>query len=254
MENVEPQIWITSTKDIPKGKIELYRIISKILSNSRRIWIYIPYGYDGNKIDNVIVLTDGFDHINILNAKNVLDNLIHNEKIPKSICVFIDTSIDRFKELTCNEIFSKFIEKELMPWIHESYNVNAHPKNTIIGGISLGGLFAAYLGLKHPNIFGNILAQSGSFWWNDEWLIEEYKKSGLLPLKFYLNVGFLENKPYDDEPIMKDCVDKMRYVLLSKGYNVSYEEFPSGHDYLCWGEKLATGLIALISKEKIQVL
>lgn len=38
----------------------------------------------------------------------------------------------------------------------------------------------------------------------------------------------------------------LRDVLLSKGYPVSYEEFKGGHDYLCWGETLARGLISLI--------
>ncbi|WP_454054315.1 hypothetical protein [Clostridium sp. Marseille-Q7071] len=38
----------------------------------------------------------------------------------------------------------------------------------------------------------------------------------------------------------------MRDVLLNKGYSIAYENFPLGHDYLGWGETVATGLIALI--------
>jgi enterochelin esterase family protein len=38
----------------------------------------------------------------------------------------------------------------------------------------------------------------------------------------------------------------MREALLKKNYDVIYEEFKSGHDYLCWGETLANGLISLI--------
>ena len=51
---------------------------------------------------------------------------------------------------------------------------------------------------------------------------------------------------YDDEPIMMEVINSMRDVLLNKGYSIAYENFPSGHDYLGWGETVATGLIALI--------
>lgn len=47
---------------------------------------------------------------------------------------------------------------------------------------------------------------------------------------------------------MNDYIDRMKDVLVTKGYDVLYEQFSSGHDCLSWGEKLATGLIALIGK------
>ena len=33
---------------------------------------------------------------------------------------------------------------------------------TVVGGCSAGGLMAAYVGLQHPELFGRVLAQSGS--------------------------------------------------------------------------------------------
>jgi enterochelin esterase-like enzyme len=49
--------------------------------------------------------------------------------------------------------------------------------------------------MKHPEIFGNVLAQSGSFWWkpeNDdeyEWLTRQFVASPKLPIRFYLQIG-----------------------------------------------------------------
>ncbi len=40
----------------------------------------------------------------------------------------------------------------------------------------------------------------------------------------------------------------MRDVLLAKGYEVHYQEFIGGHDYLSWRGLLADGLIALIGQ------
>ncbi len=67
-------------------------------------------------------------------------------------------------------------------------------------------------------------------------------------MRFFLNVGLLEDRPYDDEPVMMDCINKMRDVLIDKGYEMEYQQFQSGHDFLSWGETLADGLISLIGK------
>jgi enterochelin esterase family protein len=38
-------------------------------------------------------------------------------------------------------------------------------------------------------------------------------------------------------------------VLLAKGYEVHYQQFNSGHDYLTWRGTLADGLIALVGTD-----
>ena len=38
---------------------------------------------------------------------------------------------------------------------------------------------------------------------------------------------------------------------VKKSGSPIYEGFQSGHDFLSWGEKLATGLIALIGKKNL---
>ncbi|WP_061994361.1 hypothetical protein [Clostridium sp. ATCC 25772] len=82
-------------------------------------------------------------------------------------------------------------------------------------------------------------------------MTKEYKLIDKLPLKFYLNAGVLEDRHYDTEPIMMEVINNIKDVLVEKGYDVKYENFYSGHDYLSWGETLANGLIALIGKESV---
>jgi enterochelin esterase family protein len=38
-------------------------------------------------------------------------------------------------------------------------------------------------------------------------------------------------------------------LLLAKGYDVRYQQFNSGHDYLNWRGTLADGLIALVGTD-----
>ena len=37
-------------------------------------------------------------------------------------------------------------------------------------------------------------------------------------------------------------------LLLAKGYDVHYQQFTGGHDYISWRETLADGLIALFPR------
>jgi len=253
MPNADEHIWVNERNETLKGKIDIHNSKSDILKNERDIRIYTPSNYTKeNEPYNLLVLTDGLEYLDI-SAKKILDNLINDNKIPPTIAVFIDSNDKRMTELMCNEDFSSYVVEEVLPWVREHYNVTTDPSKTVIGGLSLGGLTASFMGLRYPNVFGNILSQSGSYWYKREdiddpekrnWIARQFKNIDKLPLNFYLNVGILEN------PQMYDSNQTLKEVLESKGYPVSYEEFKSGHDYLSWGETLATGLISLIGTDK----
>jgi enterochelin esterase family protein len=162
------------------------------------------------------------------------------------------------------------------------YSVTRDPRQTLIGGASAGGVAAAYAGLLYPRIFGNILAQSGGFNSSPEqmrdwmerspaanayedrhvqeevedrslveggWLAKQFIQSTKLPLKFYLDAGVFEASLGGFIGTL-DASRHMRDVLLAKGYEVHYQEFIGGHDYLSWRGTLADGLIALIGKKQ----
>lgn len=251
MPHAEEFFWVKENIDVPKGDLNEYRYKSESLDEEMRLRIYIPHGYkETNKPYKFLVLTDGDEYINILSAKLVLDNLISDNKIPPIVVLFIDSTDSREEELSCNDTYVNAIVSEVIPWFRNNYNISTEAKNGIIGGLSLGGLTAAYVGLKHSEIFGNVLSQSGSFWYKPDeykepestcWISSEFNKLERLPLKFYLNVGILEEK---DNMIGVNKI--LRDVLETKEYDVEYEEFKGGHDYLCWGETLANGLISLI--------
>ncbi|HEX2619398.1 MAG TPA: alpha/beta hydrolase-fold protein, partial [Phototrophicaceae bacterium] len=86
--------------------------------------------------------------------------------IQPMVCVMLDNAPDaRLKELTPDEQFITMIRDELLPWVHERYSLSDKPAQAFIGGSSLGGLAAAWVALKCPDLFGNVISQSGSYWW-----------------------------------------------------------------------------------------
>lgn len=253
MENAKKHKWVKEYEKSKKGRLEKYYIYSSIFKEERSITIYTPYDYsEKNEPYGVILLNDGFEYINILSAKNVLDNLISKGEIPPIAAIFVDSTKDRALNLKCSDEFNEFLSKEVMNFVKDRYNISNDPKKNVVGGYSLGGLAASYMALKHSDIFGNVLSQSGSYWYKrdgynskDElWIVNQFKNSTKLPVKFYINVGVIEPKMS-----MIDTNFEFSKTLRQLGYNVKFDKFGSGHDYLCWGETLAYGLKYLLGTD-----
>lgn len=95
----------------------------------------------------------------------ILDNLLARELLPPLVAVFVGNAkpYRRNEELSCNVAFADFLSKELVPWVRHHYRVTTDPKQTIVAGSSLGGAAASFTALRHPDIFGNVLSQSGVY-------------------------------------------------------------------------------------------
>ena len=109
-----------------------------------------------------------------------------------------------------------------------------------------------------------MLCQSGDFSWAPDhihvmgrladattetgWLAKEFIKSAKLPIRFHLDAGTFEVDQVGTGGNALETSRHMRDVLLAKGYEVYYQQFVGGHDYLSWRGTLADGLIELIGR------
>jgi enterochelin esterase family protein len=251
------QTWIMPHPDGAKGALHAHRLRSQILNNERRVWVYTPADYTEKREPyHLLLLFDGWAYIDLIPTPTILDNLVREGKLPPLVTVLLDNPDDetRNRELPCYQPFVDFLTRELMPWVREHYHVTADPAQTIVGGSSYGGLAAAFVGLRASETFGNVLAQSGSFWWDQdpeddiqqEWIIQQFIASPRLPLRFYLEVGLKEDWGWIS---MVGCNRHFRDVLRLKGYEVHYAEFNGYHHYVSHRGSLADGLVALVGLE-----
>jgi enterochelin esterase-like enzyme len=279
-----PQPSIVRTPGTAEGKVERHQITSTVLSNARDIWVYTPARYQSDSRPNpLLVLFDGLANIQLLSVPVILDNLIGASRIPATVAVFVShPGGSRMQELDGNPKFGEFLATELLPWMRARYNVTMDPDETIVGGQSAGGFGATYVALHHSGVFGAVLSQSAPFWGSPElsrqlaertaatdanddrhvreemedrailegnWLQKAFISRDRLPLRFYLNAGSFEAQFWGGPGGVNGTLESnrhMRDVLLAKGYEVHYQEFVGGHDYLSWRGLIADGLIALL--------
>lgn len=251
-----PQPWITPKNGVPKGKVVSHKFKSNLLDNERTVWIYTPYRYNAEEINyGMLILFDGGSYISWIPTPTILDNLIAEHLIPPIIAVLVNhpNQLLRNQELSCSESFTQFLVEELVPWVRITYCVSENPALTIIGGSSNGGLGAAFAAFRHPEIFGNVLSQSGAFMYSPhdenepEWLISKIKAAPLLPIHFHLDCGLMEiSRAETGAPSILESNRHLRDVLLEKGYKVHYQEFYGGHEYINWRGQVAAGLLVLL--------
>lgn len=249
--------WILSQPGVPVGKLERYQLKSAILGKERGISVYTPPGYSEKSKNGywLLVLFDGFFYRSSIPTPTILDNLIHAGRVPPIVAVLIDNPRDfRGSELGYNPAFVEFLSKEALPWIQEHWNVARDPQKCIVGGLSMGGSEAAFVALRHPEEFGNVLSQSGSFadgngtdvkW---EWLASQYKVVPKLQLKFFIEEGLMEDISRDG-PTGLAANRHFAEVLKNKDYWVAYEEVGGSHEPVHWRDTLPQGLIALAKSQ-----
>lgn len=164
-------------------------------------------------------------------------------------------SAERESDLSCNASFTRFLAEELLPWVRTHYRVAPDAGRVVLAGSSLGGLAATCAALEHPDLFGNVLAQSGSFTWRPEgdsqfeWVSRQVSSRPRLPLRFYLDAGLMETWPVEGNgPSLLDANRRLRQALKAKGCEVREAEYSGGHGYANWQATLPDGLIFLLKK------
>ncbi|HXJ96919.1 MAG TPA: enterochelin esterase [Terriglobia bacterium] len=262
MPDAPPQPWIARRPGVPAGRVDEHRFKSTALNNEREIAIYLPPQYSPHAEPYpLLVLFDEDAYLSLVPTPTILDNLISEARIPPVVALLVGNAPGdaRDRELACNPEFNRALVTELLPWAHRLYSFTSDPRHTVVGGSSRGGLAAACAGLWQPETFGNVLAQSGSFHLTPpsasnttdstsepNWLARQFISSPKERLRFYLDAGSAEFNATGGADSILFCTRTLRDVLRAKGYEVHFQEFAGGHDYLGWRGTLADGLIVLL--------
>ena len=164
---------------------DTFTIDSKILSETRRINVYMPPGYteSPNARVPVLYMSDGGMAEDFLHVAGLVQVSVGNATMRPFLLVGIENT-QRRRDMTGPteneddrkiaprvggaEAFRAFIRDELMPQVKARYRTTGE---TAIVGESLAGLFVVETFLLEPDLFDTYIAFDPSLWWNNQKLV-----------------------------------------------------------------------------------
>ena len=151
----------------------------------------------------------------------------------------------RSEQYVQNPDFAAFIAEELVPAIDAGYRTQPDRDHRVILGTSLGGLFSAYLGLLHPDVFNRLAIQSPAFWVSEspDWWTgpSVYAMMADAPdgtFMIHMSTGTINDT--------ENGARQMRDVIESHDHVLTYREVPEGHSWGNWRALLDEMLMALL--------
>ncbi|MEM1043795.1 MAG: alpha/beta hydrolase-fold protein [Bacteroidota bacterium] len=236
--------------DAPAGAFTPNRTLaSAALGYTVTYRVYTPAGYDALTDLPVVYVTDGHEYSDdrLGALRTVLDNLIYEGRAEPVIAVFVDPRVNgqnrRAEQYVQNPAFAAFVADELVPAIDAAYRTRPDRDGRVILGTSLGGLFSAYLGLEHPDVFGKLAIQSPAFWasetpdWTGPSIYDRMQGTEAGLFEVYMSTGTINDT--------EDGARRMRGIL-APNQGLVYHEVPESHSWGNWRALLDEVLLALV--------
>jgi predicted alpha/beta superfamily hydrolase len=256
------------------GTIRTHPAFASQFLGPRDVVVYLPPGYDREPSRRfpVLYMHDGqniFDgsHMGMeWQMDEIAERLIAAGQIEPVIIVGVFNTEARGDEYTPTavdrkqpdgtvtrrggkaDLYGRLLIEELKPFIDRTYRTRPDARSTGLGGASHGGLVSLYLGLKHPDVFGNLLVVSASSWWDDFVVL---KTLAALPAKTGQRI-WVDMGDHEGEEALATA-RRVRDALVAKGWKLGddlrYLEPENGqHDEVSWAARVEPMLRFLYGK------
>ena len=215
-------------------------IDSKVLNETRKIFIRLPSNYDANKTYSLIIKTDG--NFNLDKWDESLTMLAKKQGGKQAILVAIPNLFfvssrnrDLVPPYARQEVntearlddgtqpngeadkFLQFIEIELLPYLSSKFKLN---NNRVLSGFSAGGSFVLYVFHTKTELFNGYFAFSPAPWYDDmtvvskvDTFLKSNKEAFKQPTYLFLSVGG------DEHPLMLEAYNNLEQTFKTNHNN-----------------------------------
>ena len=213
----------------------------------RKITVYIPKQYKAGTAAPFMVSHDGPKGAPQMLLPRILDNLIHQKRVPAMILIMMANGggdaqgHQRGKEYdTMSGVFAQYIETEVLPRVEKNCNVklSKDPDGRAVMGSSSGGSAALIMAWYRTDLYRRVLTTSGTFV-NQQWPFDPKFPDGAWgfhktlipnsekkPIRLFISVGDRDllnpNVMRDNMHDWVEANNRMAKVLKAKGYDYQY--------------------------------
>jgi enterochelin esterase family protein len=229
------------------GSLHNVQVATRAFDDEREAQVYLPATFRKNRSYPLLIVHDGIDYLRYADFQIVLDNLIHRLEIPPMI-VALTQSPDRLKEYAGYDSHAQFIAEDLLGFMQANYPLVDRVNCRCLMGASFGGVASLHTAWRYPDVFGNLLLQSGSFAFSDLGrhkrgpvfdpvvdFMNRFRADTIMPAeRIFISCGMYESLIYENRSLVPH--------LQQKGVEVRFEEARDAHNWQNWRDRLRLGL------------
>jgi enterochelin esterase-like enzyme len=226
-----------------QGKYGITIFDSAALHQPRQVHLYLPPNHDKQQRYPVVYMTEG---ASLRVYAPMIDYLIANGQIPPLIVVGAASAVSRDGRNLRGEEYvlgrnqelfeqhERFFTQEIRLWVERNFGASTERSQRIVFGVSNGGLYAATMTVRHPELYGTAFPFSAGASLGFEKPIIE-RQTIQLPLRIYSTAGTLE-------PIFHQSTREFADAYLNAGAEVVFVGHVAAHDDLMWQVELVNAL------------
>jgi enterochelin esterase family protein len=240
--------WCLPDPESRPGEIHEEVLGSKALRRQVPYYVYLPARFRTVVRYPLLIVHDGRDYLDYAAAKTVLDNLIHRGEVAEMVVAFVPPG-NRLVEYANHAPHARFLARELVPHLSESYPLVGSPEGRTLMGSSFGGVASVSTAARYPGLFGSLLLESASLVFTDighdhgggpafdpvvKFVNAFRARPQRIVERIYMTCGMYE-------PLItpnRSMVSTFREV----GMDVRYVEARDGHNWENWRDRLRDGL------------
>jgi enterochelin esterase-like enzyme len=251
--------WTKFDPEARPGQLVEWTVPSQAQRRDNRVTVYLPARYRPPRRYPLLIVHDGGDFLEYSGMKTVLDNLIHRMDMAETVVAFTYPG-DRLTEYPNSAAHARWIVGELLPELEGRLSLVDEPQGRSLMGASFGAIASFSVALRHPDTFGALLLQSGSFVFTDigadhgggpsfDPVVRFVNRYRARPVRvadrLFISCGVYE------ELIVRNR--SMVPVFTTAGMEVNYVESRDGHNWESWRDRLRDGLSWVFPGEQLFV-
>ena len=240
--------WALPDPEARAGEMVDLVVPSKALGRDQPVQVYLPARFQSAQRYPLLVVHDGGDYLAYAALRTVLDNLIHRLDMAPVVAAFL-TPRDRLVEYANHAPHSRFVARELRPYLTERLPLREGPQGCCLMGASFGGIASLAAAVRYPDAVGSLLLQSASLVFTD--IVHDHGGGPAFDpvVKFVNRFRAAPSAPVDRlfmscgiyEPLITPN-RSMAPVFRSAGMDVLSVEARDGHNWENWRDRLRDGL------------
>lgn len=200
-----------------------------------KAYVWLPPAYRQGQRYPVLYLADGGSAL----AEGVVE-LMEQGKIPGVIVVGIDYCADGATDTACRHnnylgkrsdpqppaflAYETVLVQAIIPSVEARYGAPPSVGLRAVGGASDGGVWAASMGMRHPDLFGTAFVLSPG-------MPPAQHPDGKPATRFYIGTGLFE-------PVFRTNAVRVAEDIQARGGEVTLKIYPSGHDTWMWAQAM----------------